>query len=127
VINGESSVVCSIANFSSLSPQGIGIYKENKRMHSSVDFLTLQRTLIITYDSKLACRPVPFESLFDVPSFSNAAAVIMGITYGINIADKEDRYIATAEKALEGMGQAASPGAFLVDLLPCRTLSSLSF
>ncbi|KAF8181626.1 cytochrome P450 [Pholiota molesta] len=49
----------------------------------------------------------------------NAAAVIMGITYGINIADKEDRYIATAEKALEGMGQAASPGAFLVDLLPC--------
>ncbi|KIM43420.1 hypothetical protein M413DRAFT_18002 [Hebeloma cylindrosporum] len=49
----------------------------------------------------------------------NAAAVIMGITYGIKIANTNDRYIAIAEKALEGMGQAASPGAFLVDLLPC--------
>ncbi|KAF8178464.1 cytochrome P450 [Pholiota molesta] len=48
----------------------------------------------------------------------NAAAVMMSITYGIDIEDKEDRYIAMAEKALEGVGQAASPGAFLVDLLP---------
>ncbi|KAF4610328.1 hypothetical protein D9613_010451 [Agrocybe pediades] len=48
----------------------------------------------------------------------NAAAVIMGVTYGITIASKDDHYIALAEKALEGMGQAASPGAFLVDLIP---------
>jgi hypothetical protein len=44
----------------------------------------------------------------------------MSITYGITIANTDDRYIAMAEKALEGMGQASSPGAFLVDLLPCR-------
>jgi hypothetical protein len=49
---------------------------------------------------------------------------MMSITYGIDIEDKEDRYIAMAEKALEGVGQAASPGAFLVDLLPWRKLSS---
>jgi hypothetical protein len=55
---------------------------------------------------------------------SNAAAVTMSITYGIDIEDKEDRYIAMAERALEGVGQAASPGAFLVDLLPWRKLSS---
>ena len=44
----------------------------------------------------------------------------MGVTYGIKIAPTNDRYIAIAEKALEGMGQAASPGAFFVDLFPCR-------
>ncbi|KAF8154806.1 cytochrome P450 [Crassisporium funariophilum] len=48
----------------------------------------------------------------------NAAATIIGITYGITIAEKEDRYVAMAEKALQGLGKAAGPGAFLVDLLP---------
>ncbi|KAF9473301.1 cytochrome P450 [Pholiota conissans] len=48
----------------------------------------------------------------------NAAAVIMGITYGIDAVDTQNRYIEVAEKALDGMAQAASPGAFLVDLLP---------
>ncbi|KAF8154807.1 cytochrome P450 [Crassisporium funariophilum] len=48
----------------------------------------------------------------------NAAAVIMGITYGITIAEKEDQYIAIAGKALEGMAKAASPGAFFVDFIP---------
>ena len=44
----------------------------------------------------------------------------MSVTYGIKIAATNDRYITIAEKALEGMSQAASPGAFFVDLLPCR-------
>lgn len=44
----------------------------------------------------------------------------MGVTYGIPIASTEDRYITIAEKALDGMGKAASPGAFLVDLIPIR-------
>ncbi|KJA17691.1 hypothetical protein HYPSUDRAFT_146170 [Hypholoma sublateritium FD-334 SS-4] len=48
----------------------------------------------------------------------NIAAVIMDITYGITIADHDDQYITMAEKALEGAGQAASPGAFLVDIIP---------
>jgi hypothetical protein len=50
----------------------------------------------------------------------NAAAVIVGVTYGISISSTEDHYIAIAEKALDGMAKAASPGAFLVDLLPIR-------
>ncbi|KAF5310062.1 hypothetical protein D9619_010585 [Psilocybe cf. subviscida] len=48
----------------------------------------------------------------------NAAAVIMMVTYGIKVSSENDPYISIAEKALEGMGQAASPGAFLVDFLP---------
>ena len=49
----------------------------------------------------------------------------MSITYGITIALSGDRYIRLAEKALEGMGAAASPGAFLVDFVPfCKSISS---
>ena len=45
----------------------------------------------------------------------------MNVTYGIKIAPKNDRYITIAEKALNGMSEAATPGRFLVDLLPfCR-------
>lgn len=51
----------------------------------------------------------------------------MGITYGITIADHGDQYITMAEKALEGAGQAASPGAFLVDIIPFRETSTLFF
>jgi len=50
----------------------------------------------------------------------NAAATIMKIVYGIEIADKcdEDRYVSVAEEALFAMAIAARPGAFLVDMLP---------
>ncbi|KAH9476206.1 Cytochrome P450 monooxygenase 98 [Psilocybe cubensis] len=51
----------------------------------------------------------------------NAAAVIMSVTYGITIESTDDKYIALAEKALEGMAKSAGPGAFLVDLMPSRT------
>jgi len=50
----------------------------------------------------------------------------MGVTYGIAINSTEDRYIAIAEKALEGMARAASPGAFLVDLIPVCSFLFLS-
>ncbi|EPQ51619.1 cytochrome P450 [Gloeophyllum trabeum ATCC 11539] len=48
----------------------------------------------------------------------NAASTIMKLIYGIDIAPKNDRYVAIAEEALMALGQAAAPGAFLVDLLP---------
>ncbi|KIJ96361.1 hypothetical protein K443DRAFT_10697 [Laccaria amethystina LaAM-08-1] len=48
----------------------------------------------------------------------NAAAVIMGVVYGITVAPENDRYITIAEKALEGMSKAANPGEFLVDIIP---------
>ena len=44
----------------------------------------------------------------------------MSITYGITIATKDDHYIAVAEEALDGMGKAATPGAFFVDFIPIR-------
>ncbi|KAG6873811.1 hypothetical protein C0992_008410, partial [Termitomyces sp. T32_za158] len=42
----------------------------------------------------------------------------MNVTYGIQIAPKNDRYIEIAEKALAGMAEAANPGAFFVEFLP---------
>ncbi|KAL0958951.1 hypothetical protein HGRIS_014263 [Hohenbuehelia grisea] len=48
----------------------------------------------------------------------NAASTIMKVTYGIDVAPRDDYYINIAERALDGMAKAASPGAFLVDLVP---------
>ncbi|KZT25573.1 cytochrome P450 [Neolentinus lepideus HHB14362 ss-1] len=48
----------------------------------------------------------------------NAASTIMKVIYGIDIAPKNDRYVEIAEEALMALGQAAAPGAFLVDILP---------
>ncbi|KAH8823464.1 cytochrome P450 [Flagelloscypha sp. PMI_526] len=48
----------------------------------------------------------------------NAAGAIIGVTYGLQIAEKNDTYIRVAETALEGMSIASAPGAFFVDLIP---------
>ncbi|EKM77557.1 hypothetical protein AGABI1DRAFT_130252 [Agaricus bisporus var. burnettii JB137-S8] len=46
------------------------------------------------------------------------AAIMMKITYGITVKDKDDEYISCAEEALKGLGEAATPGRFLVDIFP---------
>ncbi|KDQ23377.1 hypothetical protein PLEOSDRAFT_1049198 [Pleurotus ostreatus PC15] len=48
----------------------------------------------------------------------NAASSIMKVVYGIDVVPKDDYYVTIAERALDGMAKAASPGAFLVDILP---------
>ncbi|KAF4610084.1 hypothetical protein D9613_010449 [Agrocybe pediades] len=48
----------------------------------------------------------------------NAAAIIMSVTYGLKVAPTDDMYVSLAEKALEGVGMAASPSGFLVDFFP---------
>ena len=51
----------------------------------------------------------------------------MDIAYGIQIKDKTDEYIHIAESALEGMSEAAVPGAFLVNQIPwCMSICFLS-
>ncbi|TDL20244.1 cytochrome P450 [Rickenella mellea] len=47
-----------------------------------------------------------------------AAATVMGVAYGIQIADSGDRYVRAAEEALQSVAIAGTPGAFLVDILP---------
>jgi hypothetical protein len=46
------------------------------------------------------------------------------LAYAIEVLDKDDPYIQTAERALSSLEEAGNPGAFLVDTLPiCSPLS----
>ncbi|KAJ6452154.1 cytochrome P450 [Mycena vulgaris] len=47
-----------------------------------------------------------------------AAALIMDVTYGIDVLPANDPYIAIVKKALNGVETASVPGAFLVDVIP---------
>ncbi|KAJ7152976.1 cytochrome P450 [Mycena filopes] len=47
-----------------------------------------------------------------------AGALIMNITYGIEVKAKDDPYIQIAEESMHGLGIACIPGNFLVDLVP---------
>ncbi|KAF8513280.1 cytochrome P450 [Gautieria morchelliformis] len=48
----------------------------------------------------------------------STGAIIMELVYAINVRDKDDPYIETAERAMSHLGAAGKPGAFLVDVLP---------
>ncbi|KAG6908985.1 hypothetical protein DXG01_002474 [Tephrocybe rancida] len=52
------------------------------------------------------------------PQTSTVAAIIVKITYGIPISERNDAYITNAEEATDSLAQAGVPGAFFVDLLP---------
>ncbi|KAJ7021454.1 cytochrome P450 [Mycena alexandri] len=47
-----------------------------------------------------------------------AGALIMEVTYGLEVESTEDPYIQIAEEAMHGLGIACIPGTFLVDLIP---------
>lgn len=47
-----------------------------------------------------------------------AGKTIMSIAYGLDVQDKDDPYIATAEQGIHPLVAAAVPGAFLVDMIP---------
>ena len=49
---------------------------------------------------------------------SLAGAVIISVTYGIDVLPENDPYIAIAETAMHGMSEATIPGRFLVDFIP---------
>ena len=42
----------------------------------------------------------------------------MQVTYGIEVKESDDPYISLAQEALNGLNEAAAPGAFLVDFFP---------
>ncbi|KAF8210798.1 cytochrome P450 [Mycena galopus ATCC 62051] len=47
-----------------------------------------------------------------------AGALMMDITYGIDVRYSDDQYIRIAEEAMHGLSVASIPGAFLVDTIP---------
>ncbi|GJE88567.1 cytochrome P450 [Phanerochaete sordida] len=51
-----------------------------------------------------------------------AAAVVLGVTFGMEIEDTTDPYVVIAEEAINTILQAAVPGAFMVDYVPISEL-----
>ena len=52
---------------------------------------------------------------------SVTGALIMEITYGMDIKSHEDKFLQTAEHAVEQASRVMIPGAFLVDIFPIRS------
>ncbi|KIJ50091.1 hypothetical protein M422DRAFT_160083, partial [Sphaerobolus stellatus SS14] len=40
------------------------------------------------------------------------------VTYGIHVKKEDDPYLFAAQEALKGLGEAAVPGSFMVDIFP---------
>ena len=51
-------------------------------------------------------------------SHSHTAGLTLDIVYGIDIAPKNDPYVAGVEVGLDGVKTVCKPGAFLVDMIP---------
>jgi hypothetical protein len=58
----------------------------------------------------------PVEFLFHL--FADYST--LQVVYGIKVLARQDPYIDTAEKAIEGLIVATNPGSFLVDVIPMR-------
>ena len=64
---------------------------------------------------------------------SATAGMIFSVAYGIEVKNKEDPFVVTAERTLEAVDATLVPGSYLVDLIPsceyfsfsCLRLSSL--
>jgi hypothetical protein len=51
----------------------------------------------------------------------STGAVILKITHGYDVRERDDPLVALADRATEQFSMACLPGAFLVDVLPIRT------
>lgn len=49
---------------------------------------------------------------------STAGAIILRISYGYQVKENNDPFIDLADRAMDGISQATTPGAFMVDILP---------
>ncbi|KZT20540.1 cytochrome P450 [Neolentinus lepideus HHB14362 ss-1] len=47
-----------------------------------------------------------------------SAAIILDVTFGLNVVSKDDPFVAMADVAMKGMSTASVPGAFLVETIP---------
>lgn len=61
-----------------------------------------------------------------MPVTSAIAALVMEMTYGLNITSNEDRFLRTAIEAIEVATRAMVPGKYLVDIIPIRASSKIS-
>jgi len=63
-------------------------------------------------------RTVVIACLHLLPILSGTGALIMEMTYGMDIKSHEDKFLQAAQRALGYLDSAMIPGAFLVDTFP---------
>jgi len=59
-----------------------------------------------------------------VPALSLTGALIMDITYGMDIKSHEDQFLQAAERAMGYAEKTMVPGAFLIDTVPIRAFTT---
>lgn len=72
----------------------------------------------MSFQFALTMHFTSFRSQRRIFSNNMFAATIMKVVYGITVKDSAEPYVSAAEKALEVLNAAGTPGAFLVDVLP---------
>jgi len=75
------------------------------------------------YGTMRSCEFLPQEVRLPNSNLSLSAtgALVMSLTYGLDIKSHDDRFLAAAERALATLEEAAVPGAFLIDTFPIST------
>lgn len=61
-----------------------------------------------------------------IQASSATGAMVMSLTYGLDIKSHDDPFLSSAERALAIMEEVTVPGAFLVDTFPSRKRQSKS-
>jgi len=104
------------------------LFKNERSILFWVDYLSHLTTSSTTLNSKHRAWSTTFRgarALTNDLETSTFAAIVMKTAYGIDVQESDDPYIMVAEEAVNGAKQAASPGAFWVDLLPILSWKTL--
>ncbi|KAF8815532.1 cytochrome P450 [Phlegmacium glaucopus] len=101
-------------------PYGLNWRKHRKSFHKYFHldvvskYLPIQKREVHAFLRRLLITPDNFRHHIR----QTFATTIMSIAYGIEVKESDDPYVSLAEEALNGINQAAIPGAFWVDLFP---------
>ena len=113
----------------------IGTPSAVKRFHPSEEIETrqfLRRVLMNPDDVSSHVRKWGFITVvacncsLTISPPRTAGAVILRISHGYEVKEKDDPFVAIADRATEQFSLSTAPGGFLVDLIPASTYSSSS-
>lgn len=101
-------------------------FRSTRRASFSVALQKPPKTLFITFASEhyLSVYSSDHGRSSRLPLCSVFAAMIMKISYGIDVSERNDRYITMAEEAADSVVKAGMPGTYWVDIMPFREISS---
>ncbi|KIJ31579.1 hypothetical protein M422DRAFT_185734 [Sphaerobolus stellatus SS14] len=101
-------------------PYTIWWRRHRKTMHSSFHPKATEayHPVQVKHTRELLRRLLRSPEMYSAHLLHAAGAMIMEITYGIEVEAENDLYLMNAHKVLHAVDEAATPGNFLVDILP---------